>query len=461
MAQAILGNITRNDFVLGHQANQLSAYLTSYDTVFLLDDSAYLKQSDWAEIRNALLTIMEEAMRFDADGISVRFLNDPDFIDNTKNTSAVQQLVSQVQPGGNALISQKLRVLIDEHNERSIRAQGISLKALYNVKPLNIIVLTNGDFIEPPVAIIRRLRPALLVAQQIPMSQDVERRIGIQFVQVGSNLEAMKALENLDTLLPKNEDMIDTVRWDGTVTPSKLYKILLGSVHRGMDDATTTSIRIDYPPAAIGRNDDFRIVSTFPVAHTYANTNASAQSAGPCFPVAHTSTSPFRLPSPAPLSPFGSSVQAALLDGTVSSLSTSTVALVPDTLNNNEYALRIPAHKAAVVRAISNSQFIQRVIVSSNPPRVGFPHVLVGQGQLKDLVHVNGSANAIAAEGEIWLTIATEYGRLNGSSIDWLPAPNKLLVHEDGFLRIGVNNSTVSAAGEYDDMLVTVETVRV
>ncbi|KAH7099546.1 hypothetical protein BKA62DRAFT_302130 [Auriculariales sp. MPI-PUGE-AT-0066] len=174
---------------------------------------------------------------FPTKGVGVRFMNDPSLLDNTKSTKEINDLFMQVQPMGTAMISRKLLALINDHNARSLQAQKISQKALYDVKPLNIVVLTDGDFMETPAAILRRIGPAIQITRQIETPQDVERRIGIQFVQIGNDAAATEALEALDNALPDDEDMIDTVRWEGKLTPARLYKILLGAVHGDLDSS--------------------------------------------------------------------------------------------------------------------------------------------------------------------------------------------------------------------------------
>lgn len=49
-------------------------FLTSFDTVFLIDDSGSMAGKSWRETKDALETIIPVCVQHDADGIDIYFL---------------------------------------------------------------------------------------------------------------------------------------------------------------------------------------------------------------------------------------------------------------------------------------------------------------------------------------------------------------------------------------------------
>ena len=56
------------------EADDPYAFLASFDTVFLIDDSGSMQGKSWRETKDALETIIPVCVQHDADGIDVHFL---------------------------------------------------------------------------------------------------------------------------------------------------------------------------------------------------------------------------------------------------------------------------------------------------------------------------------------------------------------------------------------------------
>lgn len=56
------------------QADDPYAFLATFDTVFLIDDSGSMAGRSWRETRDALETIIPVCVQYDTDGIDINFL---------------------------------------------------------------------------------------------------------------------------------------------------------------------------------------------------------------------------------------------------------------------------------------------------------------------------------------------------------------------------------------------------
>ncbi|RKL02203.1 hypothetical protein BFJ71_g4654 [Fusarium oxysporum] len=85
------------------------AFLSTFDTVFLIDDSGAMAGRSWREVRDALLAITPICTSHDPDGVDVYFLNHksgargsatqaPNGYNNIRNPAGVQRLFESVRP---------------------------------------------------------------------------------------------------------------------------------------------------------------------------------------------------------------------------------------------------------------------------------------------------------------------------------------------------------------------------
>ena len=221
------------------------AFLRTFDTLFLIDDSGSMAGRSWRETSAALSAIAPVCTAHDPDGIDVFFLNhrNPHSANggytNITTTSAVQSLFQNVRPLGGTptgtCLNQILKPYISELAE-SLERQAHGRET--TVKPLNIIVITDGVPSDDVESVI------VSAARKLDGMSAEPWQVGIQFFQVGREPEAADMLRELDDALSGEyhiRDMVDTVPWGGEtaeeqgLTAQGLLKVCLGSVVRRWD----------------------------------------------------------------------------------------------------------------------------------------------------------------------------------------------------------------------------------
>ncbi|KEY67422.1 hypothetical protein S7711_05950 [Stachybotrys chartarum IBT 7711] len=224
------------------------AFLSTFDTIILIDDSGSMEGSRWLEVKQVLKAITPICTEHDEDGIDVYFLNNrsesPDQPKNKarggyyniKSADEVQWLFESVQPRYLTPTGRRLRDILKPYCK-----QLESSNDMDNVKPVNIIVITDGQASDDPESIIVE-NARTLDTLGAPLYQ-----VGIQFFQVGDDPDARVALKELDDGLAHNgiRDMVDTVSWDANapsnemaLSAEKILKIVLGGVLRRIDRQT-------------------------------------------------------------------------------------------------------------------------------------------------------------------------------------------------------------------------------
>lgn len=209
------------------------AFLTSFDTVFLIDDSGSMAGARWRETSEALETIIPICVAHDEDGLDIHFLNaQAQNACNVTSSARVRQIFSQVQPGGGTPTGQRLQRLLKEYLSRYIaRPEG--------VKAMNLICITDGapsDDVESPL---------IAAANKLDQLDAPAWQVGVQFFQVGRDEDARRHLQLLDDELgeisgkPGLRDIVDTVPFRGVsgerLTGEGILKVVLGAVNRRID----------------------------------------------------------------------------------------------------------------------------------------------------------------------------------------------------------------------------------
>ncbi|KAL9104944.1 MAG: hypothetical protein Q9163_000189 [Psora crenata] len=212
------------------------AFLSTFDTIFLIDDSGSMSGSKWRETSAALSAITPICTSHDVDGIDIHFLNTPDSPTYLNITSAerVTAIFERVKPGGGTPTGQRLNAILKPYLAR-LEQKGRGKAD--EVKPLNIIVLTDGEAHDDPESVI------LSAARKLDRLDAPSWQIGIQFFQVGNDPEATRALRDLDDGLIEmgcERDIVDTVPWRGEsgrvgLDADGILKCVLGSVLRKLD----------------------------------------------------------------------------------------------------------------------------------------------------------------------------------------------------------------------------------
>jgi len=106
-----------------------------------------------------------------------------------------------------------------------------------DVKPLNIIVITDGDADDGVEDVIVR------AAKKLDELEASLSQVGIQFFQIGEDEDAQAELNRLDTELKgkhRIRDIVDTVSWDDpekgpSLSADSILKVVLGAVNRKLD----------------------------------------------------------------------------------------------------------------------------------------------------------------------------------------------------------------------------------
>lgn len=227
------------------------AFLTAFDTVFCIDDSGSMAGRYWRETCDALMAITPICTAHDPNGIDIYFLNANSnsngklralsndrfqtngiggFV-NVSKTQDVKTIFEAVAPWGGTPTGTRLNNILKpyvEELERSIEAPN----AFPTPRPLNIIVITDGVPSDDPESVIVKFAKKLDALGAEPW------QVGIQFFQVGNEIEAARDLKDLDDALAEKRgirDMVDTVPWSGddgrTLSADGILKVSLLDKH--------------------------------------------------------------------------------------------------------------------------------------------------------------------------------------------------------------------------------------
>ncbi|KAF5376140.1 hypothetical protein D9615_007707 [Tricholomella constricta] len=197
------------------------AYLKNYRVFFVIDDSGSMDGARWLETGDALLEIAEHALQQNVDEVDIRFFNNSTVYRGVKGASTVQMIFNTVRPAGGTPTGATLKVVINEHIDRLDEA--VNTAAYATIKPLDIIVLTDGVPTDRPNDVLVTAVARMKAAKHHPNA------VGVQIVQIGDDPEAVPALKNL--MSGDVGSIVDTVPYNGQLTPQKLERILLGGLH--------------------------------------------------------------------------------------------------------------------------------------------------------------------------------------------------------------------------------------
>ncbi|KAJ7512456.1 hypothetical protein B0H11DRAFT_2268501 [Mycena galericulata] len=225
--------------------------LRKYDTVILVDDSMSMLLSGstrgvtrWFEAGQALEALAETAQQYDSDGIDIYFLNSRRKGLNLKSSLEVRTVFDKVKPNGatptGERLDQILKPRIVDLEMAQIDPDGTprNAKTQEIIKRVNYIVITDGQATDDPKHAIIDAAARLKAMKNLCLIQ-----IGIQFVQIGNDSAATRALQELDDDLAKEaniRDIVDTTPYSklNPVTADGLIKVLLGGINRRIDQQT-------------------------------------------------------------------------------------------------------------------------------------------------------------------------------------------------------------------------------
>lgn len=235
------------------------AFLSSFDTIFLVDDSGSMVGRSWREVQSALSSITPICTAHDADGVDIYFLNHRSPYPasqsqgkpsggyaNVTDAAAVERIFTSVRPGGMTPTGTRLNHILKaylRHYEAAVDRAGGDPDGT-DVKPINVIMITDGVPSDDPESVL------LSVAQKLDKLEAPPHQVGVQFFQVGNEPGAAEALRTLDDDLADMgggvRDMVDTVTFArggaGTYSAPVLsgdgiLKVVLGAVVKRLDRA--------------------------------------------------------------------------------------------------------------------------------------------------------------------------------------------------------------------------------
>ncbi|RPB11135.1 hypothetical protein P167DRAFT_566212 [Morchella conica CCBAS932] len=205
--------------------------LRNFDTVFLIDDSGSMLGPNWRQTSSALEAIVPICTTHDADGVDIYFLNHPRAHTQVRSPAEVLSIFSSVRPCGATPTGRRLGEILELYLAAYRRNAGI--------KPLNIIVITDGEPTDPG-----KLKRCIVdCAKSLDALGARDRQVGVQFFQVGNDEAATESLEELDNELVEEEgvrDMVDTISWrkmnEGKgLSADGILKAVMGAVDKRLD----------------------------------------------------------------------------------------------------------------------------------------------------------------------------------------------------------------------------------
>ncbi|EDR12657.1 uncharacterized protein LACBIDRAFT_292698 [Laccaria bicolor S238N-H82] len=216
-----------NDTLDLPRPSSMAEYMTNYHIIFVIDDSSSMRGQRWTEVRLALTELSKEAMQYDADGMEICFLNSQKRKDCIANPADMLDIFDAVQPRGWTYTGAKLKFLLNRCIKRFDDAAGKPEYA--DIKPVDIIVLTDGAPTDDPAVVIAD------AIRRLDGAKHHLNAIGIQFVQIGDEDGAAAALQLLKDCPLRR--MVDTVPYTKALTRQRLAEVLLGTLHPSIKSA--------------------------------------------------------------------------------------------------------------------------------------------------------------------------------------------------------------------------------
>ena len=205
------------------------AFLTTFDTILLIDDSGSMAGRGWREVSQALAIIAPIVAAHDDDGLDLYFMNHKSTdagapnegiaaggYRGIKRATAVTEIFERVRPQGGTPTGIRVRNILKPY----LAKLETQIAAGKEMKPLNLIVLTDGVPSDDVESVL------LSAAKKLDKLDAPPYQVGVQFFQVGNEEGAKEALEELDDRLSELveggvRDIVDTVTWTGGSSQSE------------------------------------------------------------------------------------------------------------------------------------------------------------------------------------------------------------------------------------------------
>jgi uncharacterized protein YegL len=232
-ASTVSSSSTGSKVKADHDDDDKYAFLSKFDTVFLIDDSGSMAGSRWKETMRAVEAIAPICTKYDKDGIDIHFLNHKTAYENVTSAAKVSSIFNSVSPQGMTFSGEKLDDLTRPYLKRL-------QKNIDNTKPMNIIFITDGEPSDEPDLVL------ISIAKKLDKMDARPWQLGVQFLQVGNDPRATQHLQDLDDKLSKKagddemRDIVDTqpFRSDrgSVINADGILKTVLGAVLKRQDN---------------------------------------------------------------------------------------------------------------------------------------------------------------------------------------------------------------------------------
>ncbi|KAI1208230.1 uncharacterized protein F4807DRAFT_156636 [Annulohypoxylon truncatum] len=234
-------------------------FLSYFDTVFLIDDSAAMAEH-WDAVGKLLDQICTICAEHDRNGIDIYFVNhrprgyylyatigqkrqrggyfnigkttDDASSDNRDNVAGIFRAV---KPHGHCRLDHRLGAILGPYMKEYTRRVKDGVPQAENLRPLNLIVITAGVTDDNPYDTL------IETARSLDSCHAPPYQVGVQFFRVGDNDDGRRAMEFADNGMAQTlnlRDMVDTVTWTsdpGDLAPDAVLKVVLGAVERSID----------------------------------------------------------------------------------------------------------------------------------------------------------------------------------------------------------------------------------
>ncbi|EIW71568.1 hypothetical protein TREMEDRAFT_27266 [Tremella mesenterica DSM 1558] len=187
----------------------------------------------WEEAKKALMEVAEIAAGYDENGVDIYFVNSKRVGKELRTAADVEDLFAGLEPKGPTPTGLRLEAILRDYMARLERYSVSTDAQEGHVKPMNLIVVTDGAPTDDPESVL------ISIAKRLDRGEYPLSQVGVQFLQIGDDAEAREALQELDDGLSSAHgirDMVDTVPYDGReMTAGLIIKTLLGGINRRLD----------------------------------------------------------------------------------------------------------------------------------------------------------------------------------------------------------------------------------
>jgi hypothetical protein len=159
--------------------------------MFLIDD--FVSETPWARIRTTLQKLADIATTWDQDGVDIAFINSSSYASCLSTTADVLAALDKAghTAASTSTLSYRLGILLSSYVNLYKRDEF--------TKPLNMIIITSGDFL----AHDEFEKEVMTWAKQLDEMYAPKSQLSLQFVLVGCRGENRKRFEDLDDELYK------------------------------------------------------------------------------------------------------------------------------------------------------------------------------------------------------------------------------------------------------------------